>query len=750
MHSLPADPGKPGVMMSRSRPRRASPALQLVLQTGFLLLLLGGCSGLPVLGQQTPPPASSTPTATSVPTPLPDPQLVAREYLSAWQAGDYLRMYSWLTPISQELISLETFSSIYEDIANIISLREIDYEILASFVQERTAQVSYRVDLHTVLLGSISRDTVMQLAFEDGIWRIRWDRGLILPELSGNNTVAIEYKIPSRGDIYDRAGKVLVAGETNAVSIGLIAGGTDPDQEDNLFYSLWLLTGIEPAEIQERIDEAREGWYVPLSEVPAALVQAQFDVLDAFEGLVMEPYTSRYYFNGGIASQAIGYVSLIQPEEAAEYQRLGYRPDERIGRSGLEKWGEAYLSGSRGGVLHVVSPGGKRITLLAETHPKPAHSIYTTIDKGLQSQLQLALQGFTGAIVVLERDTGRILALVSSPGFDPNLFEPSNYNSDFLLTDLLTDSRTPLLNRATQGQYPLGSVFKIITMAAALESGQYTPTSSYYCGSYFTEIPGLSRADWTVSYQAPPSGMLDLREGLMRSCNPWFWHIGLDLYNQDLDAQIANMALAFGLGRETGLEQLIEEVGNIPTPINQIDAINLAIGQGDTLVTPLQVARFIAAIGNGGDLLRPQIVEQILTASAEVVYKFEVDSEGQLPLRPETLAAIREGLDWAVNKPRGTAYFRFRNLDVPIAGKTGTAEAPPGDPHAWFAGYTKAESQNIPDIAVAVVMEHAGEGSQVAAPLFRRVVEIYFFGQPLTPLPWEDALPVAPPSALDP
>jgi penicillin-binding protein 2 len=373
-----------------------------------------------------------------------------------------------------------------------------------------------------------------------------------------------------------------------------------------------------------------------------------------------------------------------------------------------------------------------------------------TIDKSLQTQLQQAVQGFTGAIVVLERDTGRIISLVSSPGYDPNLFEPSNYNSDFLLNGLLNDTRTPLLNRATQGQYPLGSVFKIITMAAALESGQYAPSSSYYCGSYFTEISGVTRADWTVSYQAPASGQLDLREALMRSCNPWFWHIGLGFFNQGLDSQVADMALAFGLGQETGIEELIEETGSIPTPINQIDSINLAIGQGATLVTPIQVARFIAAIGNGGEMLRPQIIDRIISANGEVIYQFEPESDGQLSISPETLTAIREGMDWVVNKRRGTAYFRFTDLDIPVSGKTGTAEAPPGDPHAWFAGYTSAEDPDKPDIAIAVIMEHAGEGSQVGAPLFRRAVEIYFFGQPLTALPWEDTLPARPPAVQEP
>lgn len=726
-----------------ARPR--SPVWPAILA----VFLLAACTQVPFL-RATPAPIPTAAPPTAVPTPLPDPQLAARTYLDAWQAEDYAAMYTWLTPLSQELIGPEDFSGFYAGLANTMSLESVSYEILSTFAQGRSAQVVYRITFNTILVGEISRETQMTLTLEDGLWRIQWSPSLFLPELQEGMTLAMGYHVPARGDIYDRNGNALVAGETNAVSIGLVNGETDPLQEETLLYELWLLTGIPPEEVRALLAEAREGWYVPIAEVPDALVQAQFDRLSSFAGLVMEPYTSRYYFNGGIAPQAVGYVSLIQPEEAEAYQRLGYRSDERIGRIGLERWGEPYLAGTRGGELYVVDAAGQPVTLLAERAAGPANSIYTTLDRSLQLQLQQALEGMTGAVVVLERDTGRVLAMVSSPGYDPNLFEPTNLNSGYLLSGLLNDPKTPLLNRATQGQYPLGSVFKIITMAAALESGLYTPTSSYYCGSYFTEIPGVSRADWTVAYQVPPSGQLDLREGLMRSCNPWFWHIGLDFYRQGLETLIADMALGFGLGRETGIGQVTEEAGAIPTPVNEIDAINLAIGQGDTLVTPLQVARFVAAIGNGGDLLRPQIVDRVLAADGTPVYTFEVESAGELPVSAEALAAIREAMGWVVNERRGTAYFRFYDLEIPLAGKTGTAEAPPGDPHAWFAGYTLAGDPEHPDVAIAVVLEHAGEGSQVAAPLFRRAVEIYFYGAPFTPLPWEDTLPPAPPTGQSP
>jgi penicillin-binding protein 2 len=707
----------------------------------ILALILAACALSPA---EAPTPADAAPPANPAHAQLPDPQLTARAYLDAWKESDYTAMYLWLTPISQEAASLEDFATLHDELAATLTLSQVNYELLSTFAEGRSAQVAYRVQLQTILVGEIVRDTTMTLSLEGGQWRIQWDRSLILPELRGGNTLSMEYRTPSRGDIYDRNGHALVAAETNAVSIGLVAGETDPAQEEDLFHQLWALTGVTPDEIRADLAAARPGWYVPLAEVPASLIQPQLATLETFAGLVLEPFTSRYYFGGGIAPQTLGYVSLIQPEEADTYRRLGYRADERIGRLGLEKWAEPFLSGTRGGALYVISPEGARVTLLAESSPQPAQALHTTLDRDLQLHTQEMMERFTGAAVVLELHTGRILALVSSPGYDPNLFEPANYNSDYLLGDLLTDPRTPLLNRATQGQYPLGSVFKIITLAAALESGRYTANSTLYCGHYFTEIPGITREDWTVAYNVPPSGYLSLPEGLMRSCNPWFWHIGLDLWNTGLDTAIADMAGGFGLGQPSGIQQIVEETGNIPVPVNAVDAINLAIGQGATQVTPLQVARFIAAIGNGGEVLRPQIIEQVVTADGDQVYAFKPEILGSLPVSDATLATLQTALEWVVGDFRGTAYYAFRGLDVPVAGKTGTAEAPPGNPHAWFAGYTFANNPDLPDIAVVVIAENAGEGSQVGAPLFRRVVELYF-GLELTALPWENAAPVIPP-----
>ncbi len=483
-----------------------------------------------------------------------------------------------------------------------------------------------------------------------------------------------------------------------------------------------------------------------MGEISADRLAAQSEKLSKFQGLVIQPYKSRYYFDGGIAPHVLGYVSAIQPEEVELYKRKGYSQDERVGRSGLESWGEKYLAGKRGGALYVMNAQGQPVTRLVEAEPQPSQAIVTTLDRSFQTAVQQALGSFPGAVVVLERDTGKILAMASAPGFDPNAFEPINFNSSSMLESILSNPAQPLLNRATQGQYPLGSVFKIITMAAALDSQQFSADTTYPCGYFFEDLPGVRLNDWTYDYYLQdhttiPSGLLTLSQGLMRSCNPWFWHIGLDLYNMGQTTQVSAMARSFGLGQPTGIDALDEAPGSLPDPKTVVDAVNMAIGQGDVMVTPLQVARFVAAVGNGGTLYQPSIVDHIANNSGQVTEKFSPKMSGKLPLTAEQIQLIHEALVGVIRneKPRGTAWHRFTGLEINVAGKTGSAESNSDRSHAWFAGYTFAEREDKPDIAIAVIVENIGEGSDYAAPIFRRVVELYFSGQPQKLYWWESS-----------
>ncbi len=680
-------------------------------------------------------PTQPLPTPVIVTTRVPDPESAASVFLDSWAAEDYPKMYSLLTPISKDAITLEDFNKKYDDTAINMSLQTIEYSILSSLTNPTSSQVAFRIIYHTVLLGDISRDMTMNLAQEKGYWLVQWEDGLILPELKGGNRLSLDYKIPARGNIYDRSEKAIAA-QTDAVALGIIPAYIQPDSEESVITILNRLTGI-PAPWIRSLYFGTENFYINVGETTGDKYNNYSGALAEYSGVDVTPYNTRFYYDGGVAPQTIGYVQLVPAEDLDEFRRRGYLGDEKVGVSGLEKWGEEYLAGKHGGNLYVIDPQGQIVTRMASAEPAASQSIYTTLDKDLQIGAQNALAGLTGAAVVLERDTGRVLAIVSSPGYDPNLFDPNNANFQFL-GNMLSDTQQPLVNRATQGQYPLGSVFKIITMAAGLESKQFTKESTYDCTHEFTELPGITLYDWTYEKELNPSGMLDLPGALMRSCNPWFWHIGLNLYQVGLTTAVPDMARAFGLGTETGIGQIAEDTGNIPDAYTEGDAVQLAIGQGEMLVTPLQVAHFVAAIGNGGTLYRPQIIEKITPPNGDPTMVFTPEEQGKLPISPENLKIIQEAMYSVVENNRGTAYRTFVGMDIPIYAKTGTAQNNPGEqPHAWFAGYTDARNPDKPDIAIAVLVEKQGEGSEWAAPIFRRIVELYFTGQISRRYPWE-------------
>ena len=690
------------------------------------------------------------PTDTALPqpvvnvTPAPDANAAMAAYLDAFQKEDYNAMYSMLSKASQDTISLEDFARKNRDALNTMSAGSFDYEILSSLVNPYSSEISYRVNYHTALVGDLQRDIVARLLLEDNQWKLNWEDALILPELAGGNILSMEYNVPSRGNIYDRNGDVLAA-QSDAYAFSIIPGNVTEDSQPTLLSEVWTLCGNSPEELAAEIASTPAQYPIPLCVASADESERIRNISPS--GLEWTPFNSRYYFEQGVGSNVVGYTLAISPETLDEYRRQGYRGDERVGADGVEAWAEDYLAGQHGGTLYVTNPTtGQIVTKVGESEAKPADSVYLTIDRNLQKNAQEAIKGFTGAVVVLERDTGRVLAMASSPGFDSNMFSPENPNAGAQYAELNESFNSPLLNRASMGQYPLGSVFKIITMAAGMESGLYVPETTFDCQYDWTKLSDQIRHDWTWQHcqdrlasgrecntsDSTPSGLLTLPEGLMRSCNPFFWDIGYTLYQNSRPNDIANMARAFGLGSKTGIAQIPEEAGNIEDPTDPIQVVNQAIGQGTVQVTPLQVARFIAAIGNGGTLYRPQLVEKIEPVDGSAAeMEFEPETQGTLPIQPFRLDVIEEAMRSVVADSRGTANFRLRGLSIPVAGKTGTAESGSGKPHGWFAGYTMAsEATGVPDIAIAVILENQGEGSDWAAPVFKRIVESYYYGSP--------------------
>jgi len=694
----------------------------------ILLLSIVACSN-PSTAEETVEAIDTTPTLPNpevLITPAPDIEEKAVAFMDAWQIEDYPVMYAMLTAESRKAITEEDFTSKYLETAVAMTLQYdpcVDYSIISTQTNPGDAKATVQVDYNTNLFGTLSREIEFSFIKEAGDWHIQWDVSSIMPDLAGGNTLEIVRDTPSRGNIYASDGSPIVAQE-DAVAIGFIPGDLDENMMSLFYTTMTGLTIYQIDEIIEMVDNAMPYDYIPLGEVAQEEVDKQIGTLSAFSGVYLNYYTSRFYYDGGIAPQTVGHLIYISEDDMNSYLRMGYAANERYGATGLEYSFEEELAGEKGASLYLKDSNGQIISKVAEKNASNGQSITTTFDYTLQYLLQQSLGDYRGAIVVMEVDTGKVISAVSNPQFDPNLFDPTNDNILYADNPYYLEN-DPVFNRATSGQYPLGSVFKIITMATALETGVYTEESEIYCG-HSIEVCGNELFDWTYEKEKPPSGDLTLPQGLMRSCNPWFYLIGETLYLEGYTDALAEMARDFGLGSITGIE-VPEQPGNIPEATNTCEInTQLAIGQGEMTVTPLQVASFIAALGNGGTLYQPTLIEAIGPDGGTPTYTFEAEAIGTLPVSEENQAIIKDAMLSVVKDGRGTAHTQLATLPYRVYGKTGTATNTTGESHAWFAGYTEVNDPARPDIAIVVLLENAGEGSEMAAPVFRRVVSLYF------------------------
>ncbi|NLF02551.1 MAG: penicillin-binding protein 2 [Anaerolineales bacterium] len=706
----------------------------------LLALLASACGGSSepssILPIGVDPTATLTVAPAASPTPEgPSPGTTAALFLDGWMKGDYPSMYALLSPASQSVVDGESFAARYRNALDTATVLTVTTQLQAVLREGDRASAAFHLTLDTALVGTLVTDTLMALSRSGEQWLVDWDPGLIWPQLAGGRYFSMEYSTPTRANIYDRNGLAL-ATDGRIVTIGVIPG--DIQDENAVLGALSSITGMQAEEIRGRYVAAPADWKVPIADVPAEISIENNALLSSLAGVYRDEKDGRLYPNGGSAPHAVGWVSPVPAEQLAAYRARGYRGDERVGVAGLEAWAETILAGQHGGKLYVVTEAGERVATVAQREAVPSRPIYTTLDRGLQEQVQRILGGRKGAIVVLDVNTGAVLALASGPGFDSNIFVGPAGAVD--RSQVLADPNRPLFNRVLHGTYPSASVFKIVTMAAALEAGGMEVDTPFNCPGYWEGLgPGARKVCW----KADGHGTITLKDALTASCDVTFYAVGqaLDQLGSDI---LPHYARGFGFGQATGLQELLEDVGLVPDPEWKADVIgenwwvgdtvNLAIGQGYLLVTPLQVARMLAAVGNGGTLYAPYIVERIPPLpNGEGEQITHPRSMGQLPISAAHLAAIQEALLGVTTASIGTVPHRFAGLTIPVAGKTGTAETggPESIPHSWFAAYAPA---NAPEIAIAVIVENIGEGATVAAPLTRQVVEAYY-GLPLSSLP---------------
>ncbi len=707
----------------------------------LLLSMLIGCTpSLPVNEHEGEPTSTATlPNPQVHITPAPDVEGILDQFMGYWREDQYASMYALLSPESQRSTSEEEFIAIHTDTAIALTLRfddGISYEILSQETNPHNALARLRVNYHTYLFGDFNRDIEIPLERKDDQWRLVWQKEMIFPDLAGGNTLEIVRESTQRGNIYANNGYPL-ASQDEVVAIGFTPINLDENRMSLFYTTMSRLTIYQIDELREMVEKANPYDYVPLGEVSREELEDNLGNINALSGIFLNYYTSRFYTDGGLAPQAIGHLSYISEEDMDRYLRMGYSPNERFGATGLEFSFEDVLAGQRGASLYLKDSNGQIVAKLAEQPAVSGQSITTTIEPGLQYRLQQSLGDYRGAIVVIEIDTGRILAIVSNPQFDPNLFDINNQNFVYAQSPY-AQVNEPVFNRATNGQYPLGSIFKIISMAAALETKTFDTKEIIYCG-HSIEVCGNVLYDWTYEKDVKPSGDLTLPEGLMRSCNPWFYTIGEQLMLTGQPDALLEMAQGFGLGVETGVE-IREQPGNLPEKVTSCEQnVQLAIGQGEMTGTPLQVAAFTAAVANGGTLYRPSLIDAIVSQEGDSTFEFKPEINGTLPVSQENLTVIQNAMREVIANKRGTAQLQLGTLRYKPHGKTGTAQNPFGKSHAWFTGYTQYDGTVRPDIAVVVILENAGEGSEMAAPVLRRAVSLYFSNYADTGrvLPWE-------------
>jgi penicillin-binding protein 2 len=445
-----------------------------------------------------------------------------------------------------------------------------------------------------------------------------------------------------------------------------------------------------------------------------------------------------------MTAQLIGFTGEVSPEDMERDATEKLSPGDIIGKFGIEKFLDDHLRGKNGAEQVEVNVAGKAVRSLGRIPAELGDNVVLTIDSTLQEAAWTAIGDRAGAVVALDPRNGAVLALVSSPSFDPNLFNGGISFNDW--ENLSNDLRHPMENRSISGQYPPGSTYKPVIAAAALEEGLITPETTFFCNGAF-EMGDRKFRCW----QAKGHGNVNLHRAIVESCDVYFYNLG-KLLGVD---RIAYYARAFGLGAPSGIDLTQEKGGLIPTKQWKLsrfrqswqmgETISLAIGQGYNLVTPIQLANVYATLANGGTLYRPRLVKQLESSDGHVVKVFQPEKLGVLPVRPENIEIINRALWGAVNEKGGTGYI-LKRQEQDVAGKTGTAQVIglPQDEKARKKKRVSADFRDHalfvcfapygnPEIVVAVILENAGHGGSAAAPVARKIIETYFALKKMTP-----------------
>jgi penicillin-binding protein 2 len=557
-------------------------------------------------------------------------------------------------------------------------------------------------------------------------------------ELSISNRIRLKTVPATRGMIFDRDGNLLV---DNRPSFCAAIVPEDVREYKALFAFLKYVLQMDEKEIKKRLK--KRAYYASFqpriikencNTVEVARMQAH---LAEFPGLEILIRSRRHYLYGPLASHLLGYIGEISQKELKRRKDEGYQPGDYIGKYGIERTFERELRGRKGGYQVEVDANGREIKVLRRVEPVPGHNIYLTISLSLQQKLETLMEGKAGGAVVIDPNSGEILAMVSHPNFDPNILTRRMTSKQWKA--FVADTAHPLLDRTIQGTYPPGSTFKIVTASAGLEEGVIQTDTLLFCPGYL-RFGRRSYRCWKKSGH----GWINIHQAIVGSCDVFFYQVGLKLGIN----RLAFYAKAFGLGHKTGIALPNEKPGLIPDtlwkkkrfhePWYEGETLSIAIGQGYVLATPLQMAMLMGSVANDGSLMRPKIVREIRNIKGKVIRSDKPEVVSRLPVSRKVLEIIKSGLWGVVNERHGTAH-RAKLKDINVSGKTGTAqvvriERKPGSKkkvavylkdHAWFVAYAPSEA---PKVALSVIVEHGGHGGHTAAPIAGNFLRFYFDG----------------------
>jgi penicillin-binding protein 2 len=576
-----------------------------------------------------------------------------------------------------------------------------------------------------------------------GFWKLQVVQSGHFADLAERNRIRYIPIIAPRGAMLDREGRVLV---DSYPSFSILLLRDEPKLLEKSLPQVEEGLGITKEDLQQQLEAAKlEPKFQPIVIKPAAsqgdiaFVESHRADLPVLELMMVQ---RRRYPHADMLASAIGYVGEVSVQDM-EKSDGHYRPGDIVGKAGLEHEYNETLEGTDGMRRVVVNSVGKAMRTLEDVEALPGKPIQLTIDYDLQSIAEADFANKEGALIAMDARTGEVLAMVSRPTFDPNDFAVRIPTSEW--ARLNTDPQTPLLNRAIQAQLAPGSVFKVVMATAMLESKAIPANYTVYCPGYATFYGRVFHCDHT-------HGEVDLHKGIVASCDVYFYNVGKLL---GID-RISTYASGLGLGQRTGIDLPGEEPGLVPSEewserVNHHkwypgSTISVAIGQGAVTATPVQLARMIAAIANGGTLIQPHFLKNATDLKVK-----------SFPLSGDTVEQVTDGMWGVVNEPDGTTSGQVKLQNIDFSGKTGTAQVESFDlqhklgkklkENGWFVGFAPRRN---PEIIVAALVQSGGWGSTSAAPIVRDVVKAYYDkkNMHMQQATAENATPPSPPRPL--